>query len=104
MTKTGMLILLFASFALAGSAETIQGFVSDSHCGAKHDSATEANSKCVAGCLKRGGDPVVVQDGKVLTLDADSKEKAKEFAGEAVKIDGVVDNGVLKINAIDKAQ
>jgi hypothetical protein len=104
MKKTGVLILLLAAFACLGSSETLQGFVSDSNCGVKHNSATEANSKCVAGCLKHGSDPVLVHDGKVLAFDAESKGKAKALGGLAVKIDGVVDNGVLKVVTIDKAE
>ena len=81
--------------------ETVEGYISDAHCGAKHDSVSEANSKCVAGCIKHS-DPVLVKEGKVLQFDADSKEKAKAFAGEKVKIDGDVSGDVIKITAISK--
>jgi hypothetical protein len=40
----------------------------------------------------------------VLTFDADSKEKAKAFAGQNVKIDGSVDGSVVKVNSIQKAE
>jgi hypothetical protein len=46
----------------------------------------------------------LVSEGKVMKFDADSKEKAKAFAGQNVKIDGTMDEGVVKISSIDKAE
>jgi hypothetical protein len=54
-------------------------------------------------CIKGGADPVLVQSGKVIKFDADSKEKAKVFAGQEVKIDGTMDGDTLKVTSIDKA-
>ena len=99
--------LIFAfSMALGAlaSGEEVTGYVSEAHCGAKHSSVSEANSKCIAGCLKGGADPVLVKDGKVLTFDADSKEKAKAFAGQSVKVNGSVEGNVIKADSITKAE
>jgi hypothetical protein len=85
-------------------ADEITGYVSDAHCGSTHSSVSEANTKCINTCLKRGSDPVLVNNGKVMKFDADSKEKAKAYAGENVKIDGTMDGDVIKINSIDKSQ
>lgn len=85
-------------------ADEITGYVSDAHCGAAHNSVSEANTKCINKCLNGGSDPVLVSNGKVMKFDADSKEKAKAYAGENVKIDGTMDGDVIKINSIDKAQ
>ncbi len=102
--------LVFASI-LAGSlcsfaafADDLSGYVSESMCGAKHHSPSAANTQCINKCLKGGSDPVLVSNGKVMKFDADSKEKARAFAGDNVKIDGSVDGDVVKINSIDKAQ
>ena len=65
---------------------------------------SEANSKCIAGCLKGGADPVLVRDGKILTFDADSKEKAKAFAGQNVKVNGTVEGSMIKAESISKAE
>jgi hypothetical protein len=102
--------LVFVSFLTvsAGSVlafgEAMTGYISDAHCGAAHSSVTAANTKCVDGCMKKGGDPVLVSDGKVIKFDADSATKAKAFAGQSVKIDGTMDGDVLKITSIDKAE
>ena len=68
-------------------ADDWTGYISDAHCGAKHNKVSEANTKCVVDmCIKGGAVPVFVYKGKVLTFDADSKDKAKAFAGQEVKI------------------
>ena len=95
--------LTVSAGAVLASAEAISGYVSDAHCGAAHSSVTAANTKCVDGCMKKGGDPVLVSDGKVIKFDADSATKAKAFAGQQVTIDGTLDGDVLKVTSIDKA-
>jgi hypothetical protein len=94
--------LSLGSFAI--QADEMTGYISDSHCGAAHNKVSDANTKCINKCLGGGSDPVLVENGKVIKLDADSKDKAKSFAGQTVKIDGTMDGEMLKINSIDKAQ
>ena len=89
--------------SFAAIADELSGYVSDSHCGAKHHSVSEANSKCIEGCLKTG-EPVLVVGDKVMKFDADSAAKAKEFGGQDVKIMGSVAGDVVKIDSIAKAE
>jgi hypothetical protein len=89
--------------SFAAIADELSGYISDSHCGAKHHSVSEANSKCVEGCLKTG-EPVLVVGDKVMKFDADSAAKAKEFGGQDVKIMGSVSGDVVKIDSIAKGQ
>lgn len=103
--------LIFASIlgaslcTVAAYADDITGYVSDAHCGAKHSAPSAANTKCIVDmCLKGGADPVLVKDGKVMTFDDASKEKAKGFGGDDVKIDGSMAGNVVTINSIQKAQ
>ena len=102
---------LVLSFTLAATmlpaallADQITGYISEAHCGAKHDSVSAANTQCINGCLKGGSDPVLVSNGKVMKFDADSKGKAKAYAGQNVKIDGRMDGDTVKINSISKAE
>ena len=88
--------------SFAAMAEELTGYVSDAMCGAKHNSVSDANTKCVEGCLKKGGDPVLVVVDKVMKFDADSATKAKAFAGQDVKVMGSVDGDVVKIDSIEK--
>jgi hypothetical protein len=85
-------------------ADEITGYVSESHCGATHNAPSAANTQCVNKCLKGGSDPVLVSNGKVMKFDTSSKDKAKAFAGDNVRIDGTMDGEFVKINSIDKAQ
>lgn len=102
--------VIFACFAtvslcsFAAYADQMTGYISDAHCGAAHSSVSAANTKCVEGCLKKGSDPVLVSDGKVMKFTPDSADKAKAFAGQNVKIDGSMDGDLVKINSIDKAE
>lgn len=105
MKKLILACTLAATFAPAALfAEEITGYVSEAHCGAAHNAPSAANSKCIDTCLKKGSDPVLVSNGKVMKFDADSKDKAKAFAGQNVRIDGSMDGDMVKINSIDKAQ
>jgi len=104
MKKLVLASLMAVAFgSLTAMAEELSGYISDSHCGAKHNAVSEANSKCVAGCLKNG-DPVLVVGDKVMKFDADSAAKAKEFGGQNVKIMGSLDGDTVKISSIEKAQ
>ncbi len=95
-------VTLCSSLALA---DEWTGYISDAHCGAKHDKVSAANTKCVEDmCIKGGADPVFVYKGKVLTFDADSMAKAKSFAGQEVKINGSLSGSTVTISSIDKAE
>ncbi|HEY7305641.1 MAG TPA: hypothetical protein VH601_16065 [Bryobacteraceae bacterium] len=103
--------LLTASFlslslcSVGAFAAEMTGYISDAHCGAKHSSPSAANTKCVKDmCIKGGADPVLVSEGKVMKFDDESKEKAKEFAGDNVKIDGTMDGDTIKVSSIQKAE
>jgi hypothetical protein len=98
-------VAMFAAASLcsvSAFADSWTGYISDAHCGAKHDKVSDANTKCIDGCLKNG-EPVFVYQGKVLKFDGDSATKAKAFAGQEVKIDGTLDGDTVKISSIDKA-
>jgi phage tail tape-measure protein len=88
--------------SFAAMAEELSGYISDSHCGAKHNTVSEANTKCIQSCLKNG-EPVLVVGDKVMKFDADSAAKAKDFAGQNVKIMGSLEGDAVKITSIEKA-
>jgi len=105
MKKFVLATFLVASVgSVAAVADSMTGYISEAGCGAKHSTVSAKNTACVEKCIKGGADPVLVSDGKVMKFDADSKEKAKAFAGQSVKIDGTMDGDVVKITSIDKAE
>lgn len=89
-----------ALFSVASFADTMTGYVSDAHCGAKHSAVSDANTKCINGCLKGGGDAVLVSEGKVYKFDAASADKAKALAGKDVTVDGTLSGDTVTVNSI----
>ena len=96
-------ILCAMATSLAAAAE-LTGVISDAHCGAKHNTVSEANAKCVNACLKGGAAPVLVSGDKVYKLDAGSVDKAKAFAGQSVKVDGSVEGDTVTVSSIEAAK
>ena len=105
MRKIISACLLSATLCATGvMGEELTGYVSDAHCGAKHDKVSAANTKCVVDmCIKGGSDPVLVKDGKVMKFDAASRDKAVAHAGENVKVDGTITGDPITVTSIEKA-
>lgn len=96
-------VMLASFFTVSAMAEEWTGFIGDSQC--KHDGSTEKDAACSKACIeKKGADPVFVSNGKVMTFDSDSKEKAKALAGEKVTIDGSMNGDTITIASIKKAE
>ncbi len=93
-------ILSAALFAFGASAETVTGYISESHCGAAHNSPSAANTACIKKCLQGGSDPVIVSKDQVIKIDPASKDKAVAFAGQEVDVAGTVHDGMMKIDSI----
>lgn len=104
MKKIIGLTVVALALSVSGFAEDLTGYISDAHCGAKHDAVSDANTKCIDGCMKHGSAPVLVKDGKVMQFDKDSQEKAAAYAGKDVKIDGSVSGDTVTISSIQAAQ
>lgn len=85
---------------MSAAAATMEGTISDSHCGAKHSAATAADAKCVNGCVKKGADPVLISEGKVYKIDASSKSKAEEYLGKKVTVEGNAEGDTVTIESI----
>jgi hypothetical protein len=96
-------VLTLSLCSFAAFAESMTGYVSESHCAAKHSSPSAANTKCVQTCLKGGSDPVLVSEGKVYKIDAASKDQVVAHAGENVKIDGTLNGDTVTVSSIEKA-
>ena len=88
------LALLFAVFALtamaAGAAGStkINGWISDSMCGAKH---AGSGADCVKKCIKSGLAPVFVDEAKKAVWTIDNPEAVKDFYGDHVTVTATAD-------------
>jgi len=95
------LILALSIAAMGIYGAELKGSISDSGCGAKHGPGKE-NPGCVAGCIKKGGAPVLVTaDGKVVKIHNADAVDAK-FYGKAVTISGKVDGDSVHIDKISE--
>jgi hypothetical protein len=83
----------------AQSATTINGFISDEHCGASHSSPSADATKCVKGCMKGGSAAVLVSEGKVYKLKGDDAA-IKGLAGENVTVKGTVDGDTITVASV----
>jgi hypothetical protein len=93
----------FLTLGVAGlwaqSNTTINGFISEEHCGASHSSPSAEATKCVQGCLKRGSAPVLVREGKVYKLKGDDAA-VKDLAGQNVTVTGTVDGDTITVASV----
>ncbi|HXM35751.1 MAG TPA: DUF5818 domain-containing protein [Pyrinomonadaceae bacterium] len=84
---------------------SVVGYISDSSCGLKHMPGMGDDKSCTLMCVK-GGSKFVLADGHhrvVYRLDKAGQEKAREFAGQKVKVTGVVTGKTIKVTAIEAA-
>jgi len=98
-----LMILGCSTFALGAMADTMTGYISDSHCGAKHQDGSADSVKCVKTCVKGGADPVfVTSDGKVLKFS--DKSKAMSFLGKKVTVVGTASEDTLTVKSVKAAK
>jgi hypothetical protein len=84
-------VLLLSSAAIAASAadsSSINGWISDSMCGAKH---AGSGSACVKKCIDGGMSPVFVDEQKKAVWSIDNPDAVKGFYGEHVTIHATAD-------------
>jgi len=87
-----MLVALVAFAAVAGSAadsKSINGWISDSMCGAKH---AGSGAECVKKCIDGGMAPVFVDEGKKQVWTIDNPDAVKKFYGDHVTIKATADS------------
>ncbi len=84
--------------------KTLIGYVSDNHCGLKHMAGMGDDKSCTLMCVKNGKFVLADRDHKrVYKLDKTGQEKAREFAGQKVKVTGRVSGKTIKVSAIEAA-
>ena len=87
------------------SAETaVVGYISDSSCGLKHMAGMGDDKSCTLMCLKNGKFVLADRDHKVVySLDKTGQEKAREFAGQKVKVTGRIRGKTIRVSMIEAA-
>ena len=95
-----VLALVFVSTAIAASAadsSKINGWISDSMCGAKH-SGSGANVACVKKCIANGMKPVFVDEAKKEVWSIDNPDAVKGFYGDHVTVTATADDGAKSVH------
>ena len=107
-------LAIFATFSLSpllGAAEEVwTGEISDSACGARHESGTEnvpppPAKECVENCVKGGSKYVLVlSDGRVLQIANQDAPGLASLAGTPVKVTGELKNNAVTIAKVEKSR
>jgi hypothetical protein len=74
--------------------------VSDSHCGAKHSTASDDAAQCVEKCVSGGASYVLVSKGKVYQLDP--QDKFKGMGGKSVTVKGTVSGDTITAASVSE--
>ena len=100
------LVVVFALVAVAARAADstkLNGYISDSMCGAKHAGSGAA---CVKKCIAGGMEPVFVDDEKKAVWKIDNPDAVKSFYGDHVTVSASADpdKKSVHIDAIEAAK
>jgi hypothetical protein len=101
-----LLVAVFALTTIAASAADatkINGYISDSMCGAKH---LGNNAACVKKCVDGGMAPVFVDEAKKAVWTIDNPDAVKPFLGAKVTVTATADSAKksVHIDSIEAAK
>jgi hypothetical protein len=98
------IVAVMFAFALALSAETFTGVITDSMCGRNHSGmGVRPTEKCVRECMKHGKHvKYVLDDGKSFYKLSDQETPAK-YAAQKVKVTGKLyaKTGIITVEKIE---
>ena len=103
MRKIGLSLLAFAvvlmvaSAAFAGDAQTLNGWVTDSKCGVK--GAKAGGEECAKKCIAAGASMVVVTDADQKVLTVENPDALKGHEGHHVAVTGHVDGDKIHVES-----
>lgn len=99
MKRIIAVLVLAVSFsavaARAADSSTINGWISDSMCGAKH---TGTGAACVKKCIEGGMAPVFVDEAKKAVWAIDNPDAVKSFYGDHVTVTASVDEAKKSVH------
>jgi hypothetical protein len=89
--------------AKTAAAKTVVGYISDSSRGLQHMAGMDEKD-CTLMCVKNGKFVLADRDHKVVyQLDRAGEEKAREFAGQKVKITDRITGKSIRVTTIEAA-
>ena len=89
--------------ASAADSKAMNGYISDSMCGAKH---AGSGSECVKKCIEGGMTPVFVDEGKKQVWTIDNPDAVKKYYGDHVAVKATADTSKksVHIDSIEAAK
>lgn len=94
--------LAMGTMGLFGADQTLTGSISDAMCAGHHPAGMAAKA-CTMGCVKKGSKYVVVVGDKVYNVSNQDLPGLAKYAGDNVKVKGMVDGDTITITKISKA-
>jgi hypothetical protein len=93
-----VLALSASAFDDMGKSATVNGWVTDSQCGAK--GANAKAEACTQKCLAKGAKMVLVTDGDQKVLMVDNPDALKEHAGHHVAVTGTINGDSIHVDNV----
>jgi len=81
-----------------GKATTVNGWVSDSNCGAK--GANEGAAACTKKCLSEGAKMVVVTDKDKKVLTVENPETLQDHIGHHIAVTGHINGDSIHVESV----
>ena len=100
MSCAALSVLMFV-VAIASAADksaTVNGYVSDSMCGAKGASASHA--ACMTKCLGKGAKAVIVTDGDQKIVNVDNPDALAGHEGHHVAVTGPMSGDSIHVDSV----
>ena len=91
-------VLFLVVAAMAADMSTVNGYVSDSKCGAKGTS--EKHAACAKKCIAAGEKMVVVTDGDNKILTVDNPDALTGHEGHHVAVTGSVKGDMIHVDSV----
>ena len=95
--------LSFAVPKAAKETKTFVGEIGDSMCGLKHTMGDNAKD-CTLECVKAGATFILADTAAGKVYDLSDQAKAKDFAGQKVKITGTLKGKSIEVVSIEPAK
>jgi putative cell wall-binding protein len=92
------LVLLVASVSFAADTQTVNGWISDSKCGAK--GANASAEACTKKCIAAGASPVVVTDKDQKVLEVENPDSLKDHYGHHVAVTGHITGDKIHVESV----
>ncbi|MBV9179848.1 MAG: hypothetical protein JO356_00935 [Acidobacteria bacterium] len=91
-------LFMFVGASFAADATTVNGYVSDSKCGAK--GANPKAAACTKKCIQGGAKMVVVTDGEQKVLTVDNPDALSGHEGHHVAVTGEVNGDSIHVDNV----